>query len=915
MEPTLQTSRKRKKLIPPHSLLKRRRLSKGSEGKKKHRTLFEAALSDDWQLNMGASLAERLERIANEKKLTVPQVKRLLKMVLTNEDVVAAFRHYMDGQLALLEPETGEPSSATRRQAHILGVDPMALSRCSGDPAIENPIVHRVLTRSVAKKIHCNLRDTANPKISRTGKTRCTLQDMIFPDDDDDAADSNAAEQSDSDYQPTALDMEILQLDRLYDRLPEPDTGLLSAESDEDAESDENGNQEEEETSLELMSADSARVSGEDDDGDNGEDRGCRHHHYFTRSCKVKLPTSENILDTPVWIQEVDAFAKKYSPSKDSENKEKSATGEAAYREYETPNEGDTNEPLQTETVGLSEKRLPHQISTQNLSGSAPTDTDDHIYSSFLRSLFSPGVTSPNNNFEMPGESSIFLSQSNFGGLASPENFLTTSPAHRPNGERSNAEDFDDPDFDVMAEIDNVCSEDLFDELRNDRAVRVSKIEAKELRRDLTELFTEDDEEYDQEVEDEEPNQETRKKEQQALSTYPVHTTSEPPGSCLGSETSVTPIPIAIDMADRVKRQLSMHLQLLVSTYVATISLSDLEKTVCRPITSFVDQIHAILHRSSPLLSGLSHIRELLPLVDETQKFVHEFAGLSILPCFSYSLEDRTQLINTRYIPLPFFLMDYILRSALWPYPDLLPPGLAPPTNLVQQRHREMFTTDEDSLLVLGIANFAEALPKRFANFVERCNLVTTTVARDKPTRMQSSFFRFAATNLLPTRTPRQLYCRKCYIDFFGRLLTQRKSTGLGSGNNSFSSRSPLGLLLQDFQSPEFSSIEAKLGLLRSCVPAFARQTSSHRRTYAAGSIFSRPDVWHRLPAEYRACTYSLARQMAIPSLVNSAPVPTRDCLNVRFHASCALTHFFDKAMLSWWPSSEDSDDASPPYA
>ncbi|VDN34890.1 unnamed protein product, partial [Dibothriocephalus latus] len=294
-----------------------------------------------------------------------------------------------------------------------------------------------------------------------------------------------------------------------------------------------------------------------------------------------------------------------------------------------------------------------------------------------------------------------------------------------------------------------------------------------ELRRDLTELFTEDDEEYDEEVEDEEPNRETSEKEQQTLSVLPALTADEPPNSYFGSETSVQPVSIfyalikrssphllsTLDMANRVKRQLSMHLQLLASTFAATITLSDLEETVCRPITSFVDQIHASLHRPSSLLASLSSIRDLLPVVDETRRFVHEFAGLSILPCFSYSTEDRDQLLNTRSIPLPFFLMDYILRSALWPYPDLLPPGLACPTSLAPQRQRDMFTTDEDSLLVLGIANFAEASPTRFADFVEHCNLGSTTAAApgDRPQRMQSSFFRFTATHLLPTRTPRQL--------------------------------------------------------------------------------------------------------------------------------------------------------------
>ncbi|VDN11676.1 unnamed protein product [Dibothriocephalus latus] len=437
-------------------------------------------------MNMGASLAERLESIANEKKLTVPQVKRLLKAVLTNEDVVDAFRHYMDGQLALLEPETGEPSSATRRQAHLLGVDPTALSRCSDDPDIENPIVHRVLTRSVAKQIRS--KDTGKAKPSRGGKTRCTLQDMVFPDDDDDVAaaagDSNtanapaataaAADQYDSDYQPTAADMEILQLDRLYDRLPdEPDVGLLSAGSEEEEE------QAEAETSLEIpLPADSSRLSGEDDGGDDDVDGGGSgpRHHYFTRSCKGKASTNEDLLDTPIWIrEEVETFDPLLQ---DGDNKEKGAADETVCRDDETPNKEDVDRPLQTETVCIYEKPLPPQKSIPGMDESFPTDPEDNIYSSFLRSLFSPDVTPPNDNSEMPGESNIFLGQSNFGGLASPDNFLAT-PVFRPHGERWNTDEFDDPDFDVMAEIDNVCSEDLFDELRNDRAVRVSKIEAK----------------------------------------------------------------------------------------------------------------------------------------------------------------------------------------------------------------------------------------------------------------------------------------------------------------------------------------------------------------------------------------------------------------------------------------------------
>ncbi|VDP16430.1 unnamed protein product [Schistosoma margrebowiei] len=74
----------------------------------------------DWQASLGCSLAERLEKITTVQHLTTRQVKRLLKDVLTNEDVVSALRRYIDGEFR--EPETGEVSAATRRRAKSLGL-------------------------------------------------------------------------------------------------------------------------------------------------------------------------------------------------------------------------------------------------------------------------------------------------------------------------------------------------------------------------------------------------------------------------------------------------------------------------------------------------------------------------------------------------------------------------------------------------------------------------------------------------------------------------------------------------------------------------------------------------------------------------------------------------------------------------
>lgn len=99
---------------------------------------------------MGASLADRLESIASEKKLTILQVKRLLKDVLTNPAVVNAFRQYMSGQLTLLEPETGAASTSTRRHAQFLGFDLSAFGPRSN---IMDILSRRSVTRCVLSTI------------------------------------------------------------------------------------------------------------------------------------------------------------------------------------------------------------------------------------------------------------------------------------------------------------------------------------------------------------------------------------------------------------------------------------------------------------------------------------------------------------------------------------------------------------------------------------------------------------------------------------------------------------------------------------------------------------------------------------------------------------------------------------------
>ncbi|KAK4467261.1 hypothetical protein MN116_009025 [Schistosoma mekongi] len=129
------------------------------------------------QASLGCSLAERLEKITTVQHLTTRQVKRLLKDVLTSEDVVSALRRYIDGEFK--EPETGEVSAATQRRAKSLGV--FSIFNDFGKDSsyhLEPRAITRSLTRRIEESLQISFRILSGQEI----KHRVIL-DMEFPDD------------------------------------------------------------------------------------------------------------------------------------------------------------------------------------------------------------------------------------------------------------------------------------------------------------------------------------------------------------------------------------------------------------------------------------------------------------------------------------------------------------------------------------------------------------------------------------------------------------------------------------------------------------------------------------------------------------------------------------------------------------
>ncbi|VDD80078.1 unnamed protein product [Mesocestoides corti] len=824
---------------------------------------------------MGVSLADRLETIASENNLTILQVKRLLKDVLTNPSVVNAFRQYMSGQLTLLEPETGEPSTSTRRHAHLLGFDVSSLGRRS---SIMDLISNRTLTRSLAKQLRAEAtnKGTFSSNMSSEenfakhsldfGTSRpkaTTFLEMHFSEGEDEDGAENIAEketgnapalgtddgnfhQRDEDYQPTADDFTLLQRDLYYDR-----------------------------DDVEMKSVSSGMAGGVEDEEDTLNDSlqtvepfDSPHREYYLRSRKNDDIGMQNCCAglTPSLLHMLDEY--------------------------------DVNFDADMDSTGFAEA-----ISGPNRA--ADIDPEDQIYSNFLKSLYGstppePSLSSPNFKEDTPRHEVGGSKFQNGVALSKSPSKLRSSII---NDSKLTADDFDDPDFDVMAEIEAVCCDDLFDELRSDRAVRISKMEAKELRRDLVELFNEDygSVDIDEDITAATTHPSMRKShcaQAKSHDAMPSDNREFPP---------LSPPPFSHSINERLRRQLSMHVQLLCSTLACSINRVDLEASVCTLVQeAFGDIFSAFQEAKQDPYTYVTGLSDLNDLFAHACSFLFEFAGLTMLP-----RPPPNPAASTSYpplLPLPFYLLDFIVRSPIWAYPRFLPRGLA---SRPHQMPKKNFTNDEDNLMVIGFANFIEFSPRRFSIFAESLDrrhklpksseASTTTATGTSTMASRSKVFDFISKTLIPTRSKLQLHSRKAYMD----KILHRDWLNCGP-----ISKSSLYLLMLDLTSGNFEGLDEKRSLLRACVPSFAQKTcAAAEGSLQLGSVFSRPECWDNLPAEYALCCQALRTQMHEGK--TGAPTPVLAPLTSMFPGDVSqIINFYSSAMLTWWPN-ENNPNAS----
>ncbi|TGZ52506.1 hypothetical protein CRM22_010617 [Opisthorchis felineus] len=719
-----------------------------------------------WQAALGSSLADQLEQLTVKRNLTARQVKKLLRAVLTNEDVVSVFRRYIN----LNEPETGELSARTKRRVKNLGILRGPSNSQSNALSANQLLEPRVVTRSLARTIQHSLRDFLPVDPSVHCKQPSTILDMEFSDEEDTSdARGDATEKTchtrDEDYQPGPFDLYILERDNMLDQIVGPDTSVEAS-----------GNRFEESTTTLPH------------DEDSNESRG-------TNSDCSTSAHSASLVDINQWLSNDKPTAEEIDAS--------TYTSRLRSSHLSTDPVGGSpaTSTIQTVSLGLKEKRngagkttdtLASDIEQDDLaSASNPQsedaqgdadDREDDVYTEFLRSLFASDTSAQNSPQKKvrisPNGGPLGQRRIGHRGpertdglthwptLATPHSPSAVDRNHtKENGNQDEADDEDDdpddPEFDVMAELDQVNREDFFDELRDDRAVRVSKQEAKTLHRDMQALFSDEDDDGQGAASSKPPASAVYAitshchrllQANRVAKREPVDSETEEQQGCATANDNVAmpsmqslikeQMALALEQMQPVRtltevqmqqlqRQLGMHIQLLTTNFLCTYDFVHLHSSVTRVCASALKELASrrdafdlmVQQRSQSI--GTSHqptsFYRSCPTLDEAVQLITDYAGLSFLPLLPHNPHrpgsdvSSPSTKNSRVpiapsIPLPHCLLRLMVNNRIWSYPYLMPsslPSKPDPLSGPQCRRRIFFHSSEDALILLGLADFS----------------------------------------------------------------------------------------------------------------------------------------------------------------------------------------------------------------
>ncbi|KAF5401652.1 hypothetical protein PHET_04841 [Paragonimus heterotremus] len=792
-----------------------------------------------WQAALGSSLADQLEHLTVKKNLTARQVKKLLRAVLTNEDVISAFRRYIN----LSEPETGEISASTKRRARDLGL----LSESSEDlqSTVSQSLEPRVITRSLARTIQHSLREYFPQDTSAACKEPSTILDMEFPEEDDEGTfrckSFSVDKDVDEDYLPGPLDFCILERNRALDvsidgDAPPDFTQSRLEESGISTQCEEHSQQSsstDDSTSAALIAPSTSNNWLLEDNSTEGDSSvNDATEMYADRLRSSHAHETNNVLIDP-------------------ESNVVSNSDELPKSSHQSDLEGHTNIKVTNSaesSIVLSDDPVEYV-----------NDVDDDVYAEFLRSLFASNGsthTTPTKKTRLPsGDTRTHISE-RLSGQSSDVEVPKSSIEHQSNptgvegveGEEDeeDEDDPDDPEFDVMAELDQVDRDDFIDELRDDRAVRVSKMEAKSLHQDMRELFSDEEGGNQNDNRLDRPNASTvfamKSHCHRLLSRFPkIEQPDEPedpenvpdpsddePDECLAESLPAGhlnrlhgPLPkqheFSPDQLLQLQRQLGMHVQLLTTQFLCTYDFSHLHLSVTRPCASALRELASrrdafdlmasqqLVQASTGEPTGFenNNVRSFYwscPSLSEAVRLISDYAGLSLLPRIPKHLNRSggAPVIDTghqagfaaqrrsfaaNHLPLPLCLIRLMTGNPIWSYPYLMPcilPALYEPPEVPQRRRRLAFHPPEDALILLGLDDFSAT----FLPPAENTEPAVPTLHDDLQSH-QSRYltYRMVRKHLLPHRTLLQLRTRRWNLlsSFSANKLKARSLTPLAT--------------------------------------------------------------------------------------------------------------------------------------
>ncbi|TNN07515.1 GON-4 isoform X4 isoform 1 [Schistosoma japonicum] len=755
-----------------------------------------------WQASLGCSLAERLEKITTVQHLTTRQVKRLLKDVLTNEDVVNALRRYIDGEFK--EPETGEVSAATRRRAKSLGV--FSILNDFGEDSGYH-LESRAITRSLTRRIEESLQNHFPHSIGSENKTPCTILDMEFPDDDgnNEVNLGNNLDTSsvDFDYQPDDRDYEILRRDQVLDftEVTKRVSVLTDIENENSHNVSSRSSSSEGDSQIDLdLHCDRIPINNVDNFVSHANECLDLPTPRFTRS-QAKTSNGLSKFISNVCSEEPENPDSSTSSQLDTVVKLSPPDSSRFY--VDDAEEGEETDA--TEDTANNNRDTNKYVDTE--------DADNDVYTQFLRSLFTSASNSSNctpskSNAQTaaPVKASAICERLLDDGL--PSSSRNHPFVHHSKRKLSQStlrlindddDDDDDPEFDVMAELDDVDREDFFYELRDDRAVRVSKMEAKNLHEDLRELFASEERNENLTHQSKTPSflamkaygqrlfhmdrNTPRKSSYQMVGFYNTHSQSSVPNSVSHNTTGTSIIPAAtrrrITLTEtelvRLERQLVMHIQLLTTNFLLTYDFPNMHESVTRPCATLLKTLIAkrqafdlvalqqnIPDKSNPVTS----FYWCCPTLEMAVDLISDYAGLSMLPRLPWNpykqgVGNNLTKSQSFALPIPYCLLRIMINSPIWSYACLMPTVLGPhPKSHV----RLIFHPSEDALMIMGLADFSGALIRTRKSLEPRTfNYHHISRSRGSQCKQPCRYiaYRLIGRHILPYRTLLQLRSRR----------------------------------------------------------------------------------------------------------------------------------------------------------